>query len=25
MPGLNNTCTDDDGLPMPNWWVFLFY
>ncbi len=25
MPGLNNTCTDDDGEPMPNWWVFLFY
>ncbi len=25
MPGRNNTCTDDDGNPMPNWWVFLFY
>jgi hypothetical protein len=25
MPGLNNTCTDDEGDPMPNWWVFLFY
>ena len=25
MPGEGNTCTDDDGAPMPNWWVFLFY
>ena len=25
MPGLDNTCTDDNGDPMPNWWVFLFY
>ncbi len=25
MPGRFNTCTDDDGEPMPNWWVFLFY
>lgn len=25
MPGLDNKCVDDDGKPMKNWWVFLFY
>lgn len=25
MPGLDNACVDDDGRPMKNWWVFLFY
>jgi len=25
MPGLNNRCVDDEGRPMKNWWVFLFY
>jgi len=25
MPGLGNKCLDDDGLPMKNWWPFLFY
>jgi hypothetical protein len=25
MPGLDNQCLDDDGKPMKNWWVFLFY
>lgn len=25
MPGLDNAMTDDDGRPMKNWWVFLFY
>lgn len=25
MPGLHNRCTDAQGKPMPNWWVFLFY
>jgi hypothetical protein len=25
MPGLDNPCLDDDGEPMKNWWVFLFY
>lgn len=25
MPGLDNKCTDDDGRPMKNWWVYLFY
>jgi len=25
MPGLDNPCLDDDGKPMKNWWVFLFY
>lgn len=24
-PGLNNRQKDDDGKPMKNWWVFLFY
>jgi hypothetical protein len=25
MPGWNNKCLDDDGVPMKNWWPFLFY
>lgn len=25
MPGLDNAALDDDGLPMKNWWPFLFY
>ncbi|HOW71651.1 MAG TPA: hypothetical protein PKY77_13705 [Phycisphaerae bacterium] len=25
MPGLDNNCIDDDGRPMKNWWVYLFY
>lgn len=25
MPGLDNQCVDDEGRPMKNWWVFLFY
>lgn len=25
MPGLDNKCLDDDGKPVKNWWVFLFY
>jgi hypothetical protein len=25
MPGLDNKALDDDGEPMKNWWVFLFY
>lgn len=25
MPGLNNKAIDDRGLPMKNWWPFLFY
>jgi hypothetical protein len=25
MPGLDNTALDDGGLPMKNWWPFLFY
>jgi hypothetical protein len=25
MPGRDNPCTDDEGNPMHNWWVFLFY
>jgi len=25
MPGLDNPCVDDNGRPMKNWWVFLFY
>ena len=25
MPGLDNTCIDDEGRPMKNWWPFLFY
>jgi hypothetical protein len=25
MPGYGNKCVDDDGKPMKNWWVFLFY
>ena len=25
MPGFGNRCVDDDGQPMKNWWVFLFY
>lgn len=25
MPGLDNRCVDDEGRPMKNWWVFLFY
>jgi hypothetical protein len=25
MPGLDNKCVDDEGQPMKNWWVFLFY
>jgi hypothetical protein len=25
MPGWGNRCRDDDGQPMKNWWVFLFY
>ena len=25
MPGLNNKARDDDGKPMKNWWVYLFY
>lgn len=25
MPGYGNRCVDDDGQPMKNWWVFLFY
>ncbi len=25
MPGLDNLALDDDGLPMKNWWPFLFY
>jgi len=25
MPGFRSPCLDDDGLPMKNWWVFLFY
>lgn len=25
MPGLDNKCIDDDGRPMKNWWVYLFY
>ena len=24
-PGLNNRQKDDEGKPMKNWWVFLFY
>lgn len=25
VPGLDNRSVDDDGKPMKNWWVFLFY
>jgi hypothetical protein len=25
MPGLDNLSLDDEGKPMKNWWVFLFY
>ncbi|MEW6250434.1 MAG: hypothetical protein AB1716_07290 [Planctomycetota bacterium] len=25
MPGYGNKSVDDDGKPMKNWWVFLFY
>jgi len=25
IPGLGNRQRDDDGRPMKNWWVFLFY
>ena len=25
MPGLDNGAVADDGKPMKNWWVFLFY
>jgi len=25
MPGLDNKSLDDQGRPMRNWWVFLFY
>ena len=25
MPGYQSPCVDDDGQPMKNWWVFLFY
>lgn len=25
MPGLDNKSLDDNGKPMKNWWVFLFY
>jgi hypothetical protein len=25
MPGYGNRCVDDNGQPMKNWWVFLFY
>ena len=25
MPGLDNRCKDNEGRPMKNWWVFLFY
>jgi hypothetical protein len=25
MPGLDSKAKDDDGKPMKNWWVFLFY
>jgi len=25
MPGLGNTALDDEGLPMKNWWPYLFY
>jgi hypothetical protein len=25
MPGLDNSCKDDDNKPMLNWWPFLFY
>ncbi len=25
IPGLDNTLTDDEGLPMRNWWPFMFY
>jgi hypothetical protein len=25
MPGWDNGAVDDDGQPMKNWWVFLFY
>jgi hypothetical protein len=25
IPGLNNVAVDDDGLPMRNWWPFMFY
>jgi hypothetical protein len=25
LPGLANTALDDAGLPMRNWWPFLFY
>ncbi|MGQ9455606.1 MAG: hypothetical protein ACUVRS_12590 [Armatimonadota bacterium] len=25
MPGLDNSCKDDSGKPMKNWWPFLFY
>jgi hypothetical protein len=25
MPGLHNVSKDDDGKPMKNWFVFLFY
>lgn len=25
MPGLDNRALDDEGRPMKNWWVFLFY
>jgi hypothetical protein len=25
MPGLDNKSLDDQGRPMKNWWVFLFY
>lgn len=25
LPGLGNTALDEEGLPMKNWWPFLFY
>ena len=25
MPGYDSPCLDDEGNPMKNWWVYLFY
>ncbi|MCC7491232.1 MAG: hypothetical protein IT204_02745 [Fimbriimonadaceae bacterium] len=25
MPGLDNPCRDEQGAPVRNWWVYLFY